>query len=201
MQLIDITGKTFGRLTVRGRAPRTYQTMWECACRCGTRSVVVSGSNLRSGHTTSCGCVREELRPTYAKRRDFTGENNPRAKKSRTNSDGVYVPSSSVWYKRAAGVFYAARKGGVQLGFDTVAQLAAYVVSIKPERCPVFDVPFVERGVGFSNWSPSIDKIDPRKGYVKGNIQIISMLANCMKRNATPAQLRQFARWALKEKK
>jgi hypothetical protein len=109
------------------------------------------------------------------------------------------VPSKSVWYKRSAGVFYAAKKQGTPLGFDTVAQLAAYVLAIKPPKCPVFDMPFVDRGKGFSNWSPSIDKIDPRKGYVKGNIQIISMLANCMKRNATPTQLKQFARWVLKE--
>jgi len=200
MRLIDLTGQRFGRLTVQGQAPRTYQTMWHCVCACGKHSVVVSGANLRTGHTTSCGCVREELRPTYAKRRDFTGEKNPRAKKSRADSGGYYVPSSSVWYKRAAGVFYAARKKQIPLGFRTVAQLAAYVVSIAPQRCPVFGKPFVERGVGFTNWSPSIDKIDPRKGYVKGNIQVISLLANCMKRDATPAQLKQFARWALKEK-
>lgn len=200
MRLVDLTGQTFGRLTVQERAPRTYQTMWVCTCTCGTKGVVVSGVNLRTGHTASCGCLRDELRPTYAKNRDFTGENNPRAKKSKRNSGGIYVPSSSVWYKRAAGIFYAARKNGTALGFKTVAQLAAYVVSIKPTRCPVFGKPFVERGVGFNNWSPSIDKIDPRKGYVKGNIQIISMLANCMKRDATPAQLKQFARWALKEK-
>ena len=199
MRLIDLTGKTFGRLTVERQAPRTYQTMWACVCACN-RGVTVSGANLRSGHTTSCGCVRDELRPTYASKRDFNGENNPRAKKSKAVSGGVYVPSSSVWYKRAAGVFYAAKRNGVRLGFTTVAQLAAYVVAIKPGKCPVFGKTFVERGSGFSNWSPSIDKIDPRKGYVKGNIQIISMLANCMKRNATPAQLQQFARWALKEK-
>lgn len=200
MRLIDLSGKTFGRLTVRGPAPRTYQTMWECACDCGVRSVVVSGVNLRTGHTTSCGCLRRELRPTYASKRNFNGENNPRAKQSKAASDGVYVPSSSVWYKRSAGIFYSARKRGVKLGFTTVAQLAAYVVTIKPERCPVFNKVFVERGVGFSKWSPSIDKIDPKKGYVKGNIQVISMLANCMKRDATPEQLKQFAQWALKEK-
>lgn len=201
MRLIDLTGKTFGRLTVQDKAPRTYQTMWECVCSCGARDVVVSGINLRTGHTASCGCLRTELRPAYAKNRDFTGLNNPRAKKSSVNSGGVYVPSSSVWYKRAAGVFYAARKQGVPTGFKTVVQLAAYVVAIKPKRCPVFNKPFVERGAGFSDWSPSIDKIDPRKGYIKGNIQVVSMLANCMKRNATPTQLKQFARWALKEKR
>ena len=170
MRLIDLTGKTFGRLTVRGKAPRTYQTMWDCVCSCGTRSVTVSGINLRTGHTASCGCLRTELRPTYAKNRNFTGLNNPRARKSAANSGGIYVPSSSVWYKRSAGVFYAARKNGVPIGFKTAGQLAAYVVSIKPKHCPVFNKPFVERGAGFSNWSPSIDKIDPRKGYVKGNI-------------------------------
>lgn len=200
MQLIDLTGEIFGRLTVRKKAPRTYQTMWECACSCGVRCVVVSGANLRTGHTASCGCLRTELRPTYAKRRDFTGENNPRAKKSRANSGGVYVPSASVWYKRAAGVFYAARKNGVPLGFTTAAQLAAHIVAIKPLRCPVFGTPFVERGVGFSGGSPSIDKIVPSKGYIKGNIQVISMRANCMKRDATPTQLKQFARWVLKGK-
>ena len=200
MRLIDLTGKTFGRLTVQKQATRTYQTMWTCSCQCGAKDVVVSGVNLRTGHTASCGCLREELRSTYARSRDFTGEKNPRAKRSRLNSGGAYVPSSSVWYKRAAGVFYSARKKGTPLGFDTAVQLAAYVVSIKPQRCPVFGKPFVERGAGFNPWSPSIDKIDPRKGYVKGNIQVVSMLANCMKRNATPKQLKQFARWVLKDK-
>lgn len=198
MKLIDLTGRRFGRLFVLNKAVRTYQTMWACVCDCGTH-LYVSGSNLRSGHTASCGCLREELRPTYAKKRDYKGANNPRAKASIALSGGNYVPSSSVWYKRAAGVFYAAKKKGVKLGFSNVADLATYVVSIKPDKCPVFNRRFVERGVGFSSWSPSIDKIDPRKGYVRGNIQVISMLANCMKRDASPEQLKQFAQWVLKE--
>ena len=198
MKLINLMGERFGRLVVLSKANRTYQTMWDCACDCGAY-LVVSGSNLRSGHTSSCGCLRDELRPTYAKRRDFTGKNNPRAKASIALSGNNYVPSDSVWYKRAAGVFYAAKKKGVKLGFSNVAALATYVLSIKPNKCPVFKRRFVERGAGFSNWSPSIDKIDPKKGYVPGNIQVISMLANCMKRNATPKQLRTFAEWVLKE--
>jgi hypothetical protein len=76
-------------------------------------------------------------------------------------------------------------------------EFASYVKSIAPAKCPVFNRRFVDRGVGFSPWSPSIDKIDPAKGYVRGNVQVISMLANAMKRNATPAQLRQFAEWVL----
>lgn len=199
MRLIDLSGKKFGRLTVVSRAPRTYQTMWVCRCTCGA-DIATSGINLRTGHTQSCGCLRKELRPTYAKQRDYFGENNPRAKLSKQRAGGEYVPSSSVWYKRAAGVFYAARKKGLPLGFTNAAEFAAYVIQIKPLKCPVFGKRFVERGVGFSKWSPSIDKIDPKKGYVRGNIQVLSMLANCMKRDASPAQLQQFAQWALEKK-
>jgi hypothetical protein len=76
--------------------------------------------------------------------------------------------------------------------------MAHYVKSIAPEKCPVFGEPFSQNGSGFSNWSPSIDKIDPTKGYVPGNIQVISMLANCMKRDASSEQLQKFAEWILK---
>jgi hypothetical protein len=199
MRRLPLEGKVFGRLTVQEKAPRTYQTMWRCACSCGTVNVVVSGINLTTGHTQSCGCLREELRPINGSKWDRTGRNNPRAKASINRNATAYMPSSSVWYKRAAGVFYAAKNKRVPMGFSSVTELATYVVSIAPEKCPVFNTPFTHRSSGFSNWSPSIDKIDPRKGYIRGNIQVISMLANCMKRNATPAQLKQFAQWAIKE--
>lgn len=66
-----------------------------------------------------------------------------------------------------------------------------------PAVCPVFGTPF-EVGVGRPlPTSASIDKIIPSLGYVKGNIQIISALANTMKNSASPEQLKQFATWVL----
>lgn len=198
MKRIDLTGKTFGRWVVLELAPRTYQTMWKCVCTCGTERTV-SGANLTSGHSTSCGCLREENRPNLAKTRDFSGAKNPRAQINIRKYGEDYVPSDSVWYKRAAGVFYAAKKNKVPLGFESAIELAAYIKSIAPKKCPVFNKRFTGRGNGFDRWSPSVDKINPKKGYVRGNIQVISMLANCMKRDATATELRTFAQWVLQE--
>ena len=48
--------------------------------------------------------------------------------------------------------------------------------------------------------SPSIDKIIPEKGYVKGNVAIISQLVNRVKNNAkTPEEIRLVADWYEKE--
>lgn len=199
MKRIDLVGKTFGRWTVLSTAPRTYQTMWQCRCTCGVERAV-SGANLTSGHSTSCGCLREENRPNLWKNRDFSGDKNPRAKKNREKYGDKYIASSSVWYKRASGVFYNAKKKGIPLGFESAVDFATYIRSIAPKKCPVFDKAFVERGSGFNKWSPSIDKIDPTKGYVPGNIQIISFHANRMKQDATSEQLEQFAYWILEKK-
>ena len=56
--LIDLTGNTYGLLTVtehlgvRGR--RVHY--WKCECACGGTSEV-SGGNLKKGSTKSCGCL------------------------------------------------------------------------------------------------------------------------------------------------
>ena len=63
-----------------------------------------------------------------------------------------------------------------------------------PEVCPIFGVPLVFGATGTScDFSPSLDRIDSSKGYVKGNVQIMSRLANCMKWTATPEQLLAFS--------
>lgn len=58
-------GNRYGKLTVvefshvrkRGNSSNAF---WLCACDCGM-TTVVSGTYLRKGHTTSCGCIKRNF--------------------------------------------------------------------------------------------------------------------------------------------
>lgn len=56
-KMIDITGQTFGKLTVIECAGKLdgRRYFWKCQCECGN-IVTKEGSSLRSGNTKSCGC-------------------------------------------------------------------------------------------------------------------------------------------------
>lgn len=59
--VINMLGKTFGHLTVIARDGSDHrgEAKWLCQCDCGySQPISVLGSNLRTGHTTSCGCDR-----------------------------------------------------------------------------------------------------------------------------------------------
>jgi len=60
-----------------------------------------------------------------------------------------------------------------------------------PDLCPVLRVPMVRN----TRTAPSLDRIDPNKGYTKGNVQVMSKLANTMKNCATPSELVEFSNW------
>ena len=57
----DLTGLSFGRLVVVGRAEDRPEgekaiAMWMCRCSCGVEKAI-RGSTLRHGNSKSCGCV------------------------------------------------------------------------------------------------------------------------------------------------
>ena len=57
MKKIDLTGRTFGRLTVISEAQaKSQKVRWYCSCACGQTSTVLA-CNLTSGKTSSCGCM------------------------------------------------------------------------------------------------------------------------------------------------
>lgn len=60
-KFIDLTGQRFGRLIIIKRLSNNkYRSaMWECKCDCG-KTIKVTTSHLKSGHTKSCGCLSKE---------------------------------------------------------------------------------------------------------------------------------------------
>ena len=65
-----------------------------------------------------------------------------------------------------------------------------------PDKCPYLDVELDYGGQGGDKHdaTASLDRIDSSKGYVPGNVQIISNLANRMKNDASSEDLVKFAK-------
>lgn|ERR1035437_620706 len=59
-----------------------------------------------------------------------------------------------------------------------------------PEKCPLLGIIlFPNKGGNSAANSPTLDRIIPHKGYVKGNVRVISNKANLMKQDATLEEL------------
>lgn len=54
-----------------------------------------------------------------------------------------------------------------------------------PTHCPVFGIPLFYSPGGRTNNSFSLDRVDNSRGYVKGNVRVISFRANQMKGDLT----------------
>ncbi len=81
-----------------------------------------------------------------------------------------------------------ARQRATASGLDFNIEESDIVI---PDICPVLKEPLVSN----TRYAPSLDRIDPSRGYVKGNVQVISRRANTMKNDATEKDLRLFAEW------
>ena len=62
-----------------------------------------------------------------------------------------------------------------------------------PDRCPVLGLPLIV-GQARSAASPSLDRIDPLRGYVPGNVRVISDYANKLKGNRSLEDVLALAR-------
>lgn len=58
-----------------------------------------------------------------------------------------------------------------------------------PEKCPVFGFDLKREDKKTWMCAPSVDRIDSSKGYIKGNVTVVSRRANILKRDATVEEL------------
>lgn len=111
-------------------------------------------------------------------------EKNHERLNSQQNTFRLDNPSNALY--RAAK--YRAKFRGVEFNIE----LSDVVI---PEFCPILHILLSVSSGKVSEYSPSLDRIDSTKGYIKGNVQVISYKANTMKSNANAEDLLLFASW------
>ena len=113
---------------------------------------------------------REENREAINKQRRKYKEKNKEARK-----ESIVVIRSKKRAKRK------------NLSFNLTTE---YIKEIWPkdDKCPALGID-LKRGIIVQDCSPSLDRIIPELGYIKGNVQIVSNLANRIMSNATPDQV------------
>lgn len=66
---------------------------------------------------------------------------------------------------------------------------------VMPDTCPVLGIKLAVSNGHATDSSPSIDRMVPELGYVRGNVAIISHKANTIKNNATVEELEMVISW------
>ena len=102
--------------------------------------------------------------------------------------------NSKAWAERNRVTFLVghARRRAVRKGLRFNIRAEDFAL---PTHCPVLGFRLSTKIRKGDLRSPSLDRIVPRKGYVRGNVAIISLRANLLKNNATPAELKALAKW------
>lgn len=86
----------------------------------------------------------------------------------------------------------AAKARATKKGLDLDITVADIIV---PEFCPVFGFKLEASNGKATDASPSLDRIDNTKGYIKGNVQVISNKANRLKGDASVRDIERLYHW------
>lgn len=168
----DLTGQRFGGLIAKSiyDTPGRYGVYWLCTCDCGN-DVVIRVGRLTKGK-------------------------NPKCKFCSLFKHGACYSHEYAMFQDAKS---RAKRDGVPFNLDLVD-------IVIPGICPALGLELQKRMIRtpsnttgvrtkyvLNEHSPSLDRIDPQLGYVKGNVWVISARANRIKNNSTPDELIKIA--------
>lgn len=134
--------------------------------------------------STKCG---NKIRNKLWKNKNPDKVKNSRIERSRKIESRIYSSVKS-----------RAKRAGIKFEIDIID-------IVVPEYCPILGIKLnwnFGKGSGYHYDSPSLDKIIPELGYIKGNVRVISSRANLLKSNAYVEELelilkdlKEIGRW------
>ena len=97
---------------------------------------------------------------------------------------------------REANMLSAAKSRAKKNGLDFNIEIEDIVI---PETCPIIGIPLQFTDGKQNEGTPALDRIDNTKGYVKGNVQVISHKANRHKADLTLEQIEALYLYCVKK--
>lgn len=217
---LELTGKTFGTLTVVGRATGKDNSCswWRCVCKvCGKESVKRAGSikkaktgcwscnykamqeKTKTKECTECGNMFEAKKPYTASRCSSKCNNAFLKNKAKlTATDSV----EGTLKRLLSGMRHRAKKRGLEC--TVTSDFMIDMLKEQQGRCAQTGVALEPSlGGGYARRNPylvTVDRIDSRRGYVEDNVQLVSNMYNTCKGVHEDSEVLDFAITLLKNK-
>jgi|SRR5579864_2327485 len=169
MRGAELVGQKFGRLTVIGRGDQPPQ--WRTAVKGRYWNCLCDCGQY---HVVSSGHLLQGIIQSCGC--------------ARIKHGGYKNGKSAPEYR----MFDAAKSRAKRLDLSFNIEITDIKI---PSHCPILGIPLSVSVQYQSQCSPSLDRIIPKLGYVKGNIQVISQRANVMKNDASLEELEKFANY------
>lgn len=174
MRTEDLRNRKFNRLTAIKLDHIKYnkKPYWLCLCVCGNKKVIWSG-NLKNGNTQSCGCLHKEKISLPTGKAAFNSLFASYKRNAKVNNCSFNLTKSAFRQLTSSNCYYCDKKP-TQIGNTTKRINGHYYYN-------------------------GIDKINPKKGYIKGNVVACCWKHNKMKGDLTlkefKNEIKKIYRW------